>query len=67
MNEFVKTVTETPEGTRVIAGVKVVAVTDFCKKYRLNAVEERRLRMLFGHFASEPELLRNATRAPRFR
>lgn len=46
---------------------KMVSVAEFCKRFRLHPNEERRLRLLFGHFAGEHELLRHATRAPRYR
>lgn len=46
---------------------KTVNVAEFCKKFRLNAKEERRLKLLFGVSAGEHELLRHATREPRFR
>ncbi|RWX75794.1 hypothetical protein EPK99_19115 [Neorhizobium lilium] len=46
---------------------KVWSVTDFAKRYRLDGEEESRLLKLLGSFASEHELLMNASRAPRFR
>lgn len=46
---------------------KVWSVSDFAKRYRLDAQEEARLLKLLGPFASEQELLMNATRTPRFR
>jgi len=46
---------------------KVWNVSDFAKRYRLDREEERRLLELLGTFASEQELLMNASRAPRFR
>jgi uncharacterized membrane protein len=46
---------------------KVWRVSDFVKRYRLSNVEEKRLTTLFGAFASEQELLSNATRAPMYR
>ncbi len=46
---------------------KVWNVSEFAKRYRLDQVEERRLQKLLGAFASEQELLMNATRAPSFR
>lgn len=45
----------------------VFNVTDFCKRYRLDQAEEKRLRKLFGDFASRHELLMNAQRKPDFR
>lgn len=47
--------------------IKIVNVAEFCRKFRLNPKEERRLRLLFGATAREHELLRHATREPRFR
>lgn len=46
---------------------RVWAVTEFCKRYRLDATEENRLRKLLGDFASHNELLMNAQRRPAFR
>lgn len=46
---------------------KVWSVSDFAKRYRLDDQEEERLLKLLGPFASEQELLMNASRAPRFR
>ncbi|MBT9368364.1 hypothetical protein [Rhizobium sp. CSW-27] len=46
---------------------KVWNVSEFAKRYRLDAREENRLLKLLGPFASEQELLMNATRTPNFR
>ena len=46
---------------------KVWSVAEFSKRYRLNREEEARLLKLLGPFASQQELLMNATRTPRFR
>jgi hypothetical protein len=46
---------------------KVWSVSEFAKRYRLEREEEARLRKLLGSFATEQELLMNASRAPRFR
>jgi hypothetical protein len=46
---------------------KVWNVSEFAKRYRLDSREENRLQKLLGPFASEQELLMNATRAPLFR
>jgi hypothetical protein len=46
---------------------KVWSVTDFARRYRLDKDEENRLLTLLGSFASEQELLMNASRTPRFR
>lgn len=46
---------------------KVWSVSDFAKRYRLDTEEENRLLKLLGQFASQQELLMNASRAPRFR
>lgn len=46
---------------------RVWNVSEFAKRYRLDAREEKRLLKLLGPFASEHELLMNATRAPVFR
>jgi hypothetical protein len=46
---------------------KVWSVSDFAKRYRLDAEEEARLLKLLGPFATQQELLMNASRAPRFR
>lgn len=42
-------------------------VAEFCVRYRLDTVEENRLRKLFGDYASKQELLTNAQRKPVFR
>lgn len=47
--------------------VRVWAVAEFCRRYRLDNVEESRLRKLLGDFAREHELLMNAHRKPAFR
>ncbi|AYD00507.1 hypothetical protein [Neorhizobium sp. NCHU2750] len=46
---------------------KVWSVADFARRYRLDTEEEARLLKLLGPFASQQELLMNASRAPRFR
>jgi hypothetical protein len=47
---------------------KVWSVSEFAKRYRLDAKEESRLQKLLGSFATEQELLMNACRrTPRFR
>ena len=46
---------------------KVWSVSDFAKRYRLDEIEKNRLVTLLGSFASEQELLMNASRTPRFR
>jgi hypothetical protein len=46
---------------------KVWSVSEFSKRYRLQSEEEQRLLKLLGAFATEQELLMNASRAPRFR
>jgi hypothetical protein len=46
---------------------KVLSVSDFARRYRLDAEEETRLLKLLGPFATQQELLMNASRTPRFR
>jgi len=46
---------------------KVWSVAEFARRYRLDRQEEARLLKLLGPFASQQELLMNASRAPRFR
>ncbi len=46
---------------------KVWSVCDFAKRYRLDNEEEARLLKLLGPFATQQELLMNASRTPRFR
>jgi hypothetical protein len=46
---------------------KMWSVTDFARRYRLDKDEENRLLQLLGSFASEQELLMNASRTARFR
>lgn len=43
-------------------GAKSVLVSDFAKRFRLDRVEENRLRKLLGPIAKEIDLLRNAGR-----
>lgn len=45
----------------------ILSVVEFCRRYRLDEAEEKRLRKLFGDFASRHELLMNAHRKPVFR
>ncbi len=46
---------------------RIWAVHDFCKRHRIDKIEEKRLSLLFGAFASANELLHNAVRSPRWR
>jgi|AraplaDrversion2_2_1032049.scaffolds.fasta_scaffold04944_9 hypothetical protein len=46
---------------------KLWSVSDFAKRYRLDGEEEARLVSLLGRFATEQDLLINASRAPRYR
>ncbi len=46
---------------------EVWSVHDFCKRYRLDETEEKRLKALFGDYATQVELLTNARRRPIFR
>lgn len=41
---------------------EVFNVAEFCRRYRLDKIEERRLRTLLGEFATRHELLMNARR-----
>ncbi len=45
----------------------ILSVVEFCRRYRLDDMEEKRLRKLFGDFASRHELLMNAQRKAVFR
>ncbi|KQQ59736.1 MULTISPECIES: hypothetical protein [Rhizobium/Agrobacterium group] len=45
----------------------ILSVVEFCQRYRLDKVEESRLKALFGDFASRHELLMNAQRKATFR
>lgn len=49
-------------GTRVPSTGKMVLVSDFAIRFRLDRVEENRLRKLLGPIAKEIDLLRNAGR-----
>ncbi|SDN85133.1 hypothetical protein SAMN05216328_13957 [Ensifer sp. YR511] len=49
------------------AATKVWSVAEFCRRHRLKDDEEKRLRQLFGHFATARELLHNAKRPPKCR
>ncbi len=46
---------------------KVWSVSDFCRRFRLDSLEENRLRRLLGDFANQQELLMNAQRKPDLR
>ena len=46
---------------------KVWAVAEFCRRYRLDDDEEKRLVQLFGEFAAAHELMNNASRVNRSR
>ncbi|MDQ0320732.1 hypothetical protein QO002_002870 [Pararhizobium capsulatum DSM 1112] len=46
---------------------KVWNVSDFCRRFRLDSIEENRLRRLLGDFANQQELLMNAQRKPTLR
>lgn len=46
---------------------EIFSVSDFCKRYRLDTKEERRLKTLLGDFATQQELLMNARREAQFR
>lgn len=47
---------------RLSATPKTVLVSEFAKRFRLDRVEENRLRKLLGPVAKEIDLLRNAGR-----
>ena len=49
------------------AMLEVFSIAEFCRRYRIEAMEERRLRTLLGEFATQQELLMNARREPKFR
>jgi hypothetical protein len=51
--------TETPPSS---AEVKTVLVSEFARRFRLDQIEENRLRRLLGPVAKEIDLLRNAGR-----
>jgi len=51
--------TETPPSS---AEVKTVLVSEFARRFRLDQIEENRLRKLLGPVAKEIDLLRNAGR-----
>lgn len=46
---------------------RVWNVSDFCRRFRLDVREEKRLRLLLGDFANQQELLMNAQRKPDLR
>ena len=54
------------ERAKAAAATKVWSVTAFCQRHRLDNDEERRLKLLFGEFATACELLHNAQRSPRW-
>lgn len=47
---------------RLTATAKTVLVSEFARRFRLDRVEENRLRKLLGPIAKEIDLLRNAGR-----
>lgn len=49
-------------GTSSPGTAKMVLVSEFAKRFRLDRVEENRLRKLLGPIAKETDLLRNAGR-----
>lgn len=49
-------------GTSSPGTAKLVLVSDFARRFRLDRVEENRLRKLLGPIARETDLLRNAGR-----
>lgn len=49
------------------SSTQVWSVADFAKRNNLDENEERRLRQLFGAFATAGELQHNVTRKPRWR
>ncbi|OJU06527.1 hypothetical protein DEM27_29220 [Metarhizobium album] len=42
-------------------------IRDFCQQYNLDLENEKRLRILFGEYATAMELLMNIVRRPRYR
>ena len=46
---------------------RVWNVSEFCRRFRLDSLEEKRLRLLLGEFANQQELLMNARRKPDLR
>ncbi|MCL6706738.1 hypothetical protein M8R20_06990 [Pseudomonas sp. R2.Fl] len=46
---------------------EIFSVSEFCKRYRLDRKEEKRLKTLLGDFATQHELLMNAKRDPQYR
>lgn len=53
---------EQPENTNA-----TLSVSEFCAKYKLDDIEENRLRKLFGNYASRHELIINVQRKPNTR
>jgi hypothetical protein len=56
-----------PEITDPNSATKVWLVSDFCTHHRLDEQEEKKLRALFGQFATTCELVHNVRRKPKFR
>ncbi len=54
-----------PEGTKVT--ISVWSVKDYARLHNLGEDEERRLRQLFGSFATASELRHNTRRQPKWR
>lgn len=57
-----KLATQQPENANA-----TLSVAEFCAKYKLDNVEENRLRKLFGDYASRHELIINVQRKPNTR
>ncbi|MDO9415993.1 hypothetical protein [Pararhizobium sp.] len=53
--------------TELDGAKRVWLVSDFCRRYRLDEAERKRLESLLGQFASGQELLMNSNRSPVFR
>ena len=47
--------------------LRIWSVSDYCHQQQIGEADERRMRQLFGHFASAGELLYNVNRNPRWR
>jgi hypothetical protein len=47
--------------------LRIWSVRDYCRQHQIGEADERRMRQLFGHFASAGELLYNVNRNPRWR
>ncbi|KWV47886.1 hypothetical protein AS026_12445 [Rhizobium altiplani] len=47
--------------------LRIWSVSDYCRQHQIGEAGERRMRQLFGHYASAGELRYNVNKNPRWR